>query len=106
MFKKPILISLTIFFAMMVFTSSIKNKTRNIEKRVQKLQKEILILEKQLSDTQIDFVYLSSPEQLKKSLSTFNKEEYSIFPRSRIFLSTDRFLNHVLKEAKYFKLQK
>tara|TARA_Y100000590_G_scaffold452833_1_gene596741 strand:- start:2820 stop:3140 length:321 start_codon:yes stop_codon:yes gene_type:complete len=106
MFKKSILISLTVFFAMMIFTSSIKNKTRNIEKRVEKLQKEIFFLEKKLSDTQIDFVYLSSPEQLKKNLSISNKDNYLSFTRSRIFLSTDRFLEYVSKEAKYFKSQK
>ena len=40
----------------MIFTSFVKNKTRNLEKGIQKLKKEVVILEKKLRDARIDFV--------------------------------------------------
>ena len=102
MFKKSLILSLTVFFTLMIITSVIKNKTRNLEKKIEKINKEIAFLEKQLSDAEIDYIYLSGPEKLKKYLSTFNKEKYLSFDHSRIFFSTERFLKHSLKEAKSF----
>ncbi len=103
MFNKSILISFTIFFSLMIFTSHVKNKTRNIEKNIEKLQREISSLEKKLSDTQIDFVYLSSAEQLQKNSSTLVKEEYLSFDHSRIFLSVEHFLKYNSKEVSKIK---
>ena len=102
MFKKSLIFSLTVFFTLMIITSVIKNKTRNLEKEIEKINKAVTLLEKQLSDAEIDYVYLSGPEKLKKYLSTFNKEKYLSFDYSRIFFSTEQFLKHSLKEAKSF----
>ena len=66
MFKKSIFISLSIFFILMIFTSIVKNKTRNIEKNIHILSRNVSILEKELENVKIDFIYLSSPEKLKK----------------------------------------
>ena len=38
MFNRPLILSLSIFLILMVFTSVIKNNTRNIEKNIQKLK--------------------------------------------------------------------
>ena len=102
MFKKSLILSLTVFLTLMVITSVIKNKTRNLEKEIEKINKEVAFLEKQLSDAEIDYIYLSGPERLKKYLSTFNKEQYLSFDHSRIFFSTEQFLKHSLKESKSF----
>ena len=64
MFKKPLLLSLSTFFILMVFISTIKNNTRNIEKSIEQLSMEISILKKDLLNAEIDFIYLSSPEKL------------------------------------------
>tara|TARA_B100000530_G_scaffold287322_1_gene202523 strand:+ start:60 stop:374 length:315 start_codon:yes stop_codon:yes gene_type:complete len=103
MFNKSILISFTIFFSLMIFTSHVKNKTRNLEKNIEKLQREISSLEKKLSDTQIDFVYLSSPEQLQKNSLSLVEEEYLSFDHSRIFLSVEHFLKYNSKEVSKIK---
>ena len=103
MFNKSILISFTIFFSLMIFTSHVKNKTRNLEKNIEKLQREISSLEKKLSDTQIDFVYLSSPEQLQKNSLSLVEEEYLSFDHSRIFLSVEHFLKYNSKEISKIK---
>ena len=102
MFKKSLILSLAVFFTLMIITSVIKNKTRNLEKEIEKINKEVAFLEKQLSDAEIDYIYLSSPEKLKKYLSTLSKETYLSFDHSRIFFSTEQFLKHILKEAKSF----
>ena len=102
MFKKSLILSLAVFFTLMIITSVIKNKTRNLEKEIEKINKEVAFLEKQLSDAEIDYIYLSSPKKLKKYLSTFNKEKYLSFDYSRIFFSTEQFLKHSLKEVKSF----
>ena len=98
MFKKSLIFSLTVFFTLMIITSLIKNKTRNLEKKIEKINKEVAFLEKELSDAEIDYIYLSSPEKLKQYLSTLGKEEYLSFDHSRIFFSTEQFLKHSLKE--------
>ncbi len=102
MFKKSLIFSLTVFFTLMIITSLIKNKTRNLEKEIKKINKEVAFLEKELSDAEIDYIYLSSPKKLKQYISTFGKEEYLSFDYSRIFFSTEQFLKHSLKEAKSF----
>jgi len=102
MFKKSLILSLTVFFTLMIITSVIKNKTRNLEKEIEKINKEVAFLEKQLSDAETDYIYLSSPNELKKSLSALGKEEYLSFDHSRIFFSIEQFLKHSLKEAKSF----
>ena len=85
MFKQSLILSLTVFFTLMIITSVIKNKTRNLEKEIEKINKEVAFLEKQLSDAETDYIYLSSPNELKKSLSALGKEEYLSFDHSRIF---------------------
>ena len=100
MFKKSITISLSVFFILMIFASVVKNNTRNIEKNIENLSRDISILEKELSDAKIDFIYLSSPEKLRKNLSNFKDKKYSSYDYSRIFLSTEDFLNHTSQETK------
>ena len=100
MFNKTLLFSLSIFLILMVFTSVVKNKTRVLEKKINKINKEIVILKKSLNDAETDFVYLSSPGQLKKYLIIFKEEDYSTYDHSKIFLSTDHFLQKNLKETR------
>tara|TARA_A100001011_G_C13875967_1_gene661008 strand:+ start:29 stop:358 length:330 start_codon:yes stop_codon:yes gene_type:complete len=102
MFKKSIILSITLFFLITVITSLIKNKARNLEKDISKLKKEVSLLEKQISDAEIDFIYLSNPEKLSKHLTDLKKEEkYSTFDHSRIFFSINHFLKHDSKVSKY-----
>lgn len=100
MFNKPIIFSLSIFFILMIFTSIIKNNTRNIEKNIEKLNIEISILTNELLNAEIDFIYLSSPEKLEKNLLLFDINKYSSYEFSRIFLSTEDFINFSSKQTK------
>ena len=48
----------------------------------------------------MDYIYLSSPDKLEKKISTFNKKRYSTYDFSRIFLSTEEFINFSSKQTK------
>ena len=67
MFNKALASSLSIFLVFMIFTSSIKHKTRTLEKKINILQDKIISLKKDLKDVKTDYVYLSSPHNLKST---------------------------------------
>ena len=96
MFNKKLFISIFIFSIFMIFTSIIKNKTRIIEKNIYSYEKKIINLQNNFYEAQLDFSYLSSPENLSKNIFEYSNEEYSILSRSRIYQSLDEFL----KESK------
>ena len=100
MFNRPLIFSLSVFLFLMIFTSIIKNNTRNIEKNIEKLNTEVSILKNELLNAEMDFIYLSSPDKLEKKLSTFNNKKYTSYEFSRIFLSTEEFINFSLKQTK------
>ena len=96
MFKKSLITTFVVFFILMFVAPIVKNKTRILEKDIKRLNIEISVLQKQLNEAQIEFVYLSSPEKLL----TLNKKSYSNYDFSRIFLSTEEFINFSSKQSK------
>ena len=50
MLNKSLLVSLCIFLALMIFTSTIKHKTRSLEKNINEINKEVVILKKHLKN--------------------------------------------------------
>ena len=56
MINKKIIISITIFSVLLFFTSIIKNKTRIIEKNISNNKIKIAVLEKEIYETQLDFI--------------------------------------------------
>ncbi len=105
MFNKSIIISLSVFFILMIFTSGVKNNTRNIEKNINKLTLEVSILEKELGYSTIDFIYLSTPEKLREKLNDLTSTKYFSYDYSSIFLSTQDFINHSSQETKKIKIK-
>ena len=83
--------SLIIFAILLSFTSIIKNKTRLIEKKIFKLNKEIYYKKKDLNETQLDFFYLSSPLQLSNKIKKLGLTEYQALDFSRIYFSMNDF---------------
>ncbi len=102
MFNKKLFISIFIFSIFMIFTSIIKNKTRIIEKNIYSYEKKIVNLKNNLYEAQLDFSYLSSPENLSKNIFEYSNEEYSILSRSRIYQSLDDFLKENKKTTMTF----
>ncbi len=100
MFNRPLIFSLSVFLFLMIFTSIIKNNTRNIEKNIEKLNTEVSILKNELLNAEMDFIYLSSPDKLEKKILSLNRKKYSTYDFSRIFLSTEEFINFSSKQTK------
>ena len=85
-------ISLFLIFSILLgVTSLVKNKTRNIEKKIYKTDRRIVILEKDLHETELDYFYLSSPKNLSAKIDNFSYIEYIPMDFSRIYLSYKNF---------------
>ncbi len=91
MFKIKFLTSITIFVIFLLTTSTIKNKTRIIEKKIESINKFILINEKNLNESELDFYYLSSPVVLEKKLNLIGFNRYQPIKYSNIYFSISDF---------------
>ena len=91
MFKIKILISITIFSSLLIFTSIIKNQTREIEKKIFNLSKLNNFKEKDLNESQLDFSYLTSPSMIEKRVTELNLVEYFPMDYSKIYLDISNF---------------
>ena len=68
MFKTKLITTVCIFATLLILTSFLKNQTRIIEKKIQKINKKITFLKKDFHETQLDYSYLTSPKNLSKKL--------------------------------------
>ena len=93
MFKTKFLVSLTIFITFLIITSTIKNKTRYIEKKTLNLNSEILSKEKNLNKAQLEFFYLTSPAVLEKKLNIIGIYDYQPIIHSKIFFDISDLIN-------------
>ena len=99
MFKLKIFISIVIFSFLLIGTSSIKNETREIEKKINILSENNLKKEKNLNEVQLDFYYLTSPSIMEKKIEHLGIKKYIHMEYSRIFLSIESFKNIQNKQA-------
>ena len=99
MFKFKIIISIMIFSFFLIGTSSIKNETREIEKKINILLKNNAQKEKNLHEIQLDFYYLTSPSIMEKKIEHLGIKKYIHMEYSRIFLSIDNFKSFQNKQA-------
>ena len=65
-------ISVSTFIILLIITSVIKNQTREIEKKIYKISETINIKEKDLSETQFDFAYLTSPSMIQQKIFRYS----------------------------------
>ena len=93
MFRSKIIICITIFITLLVFTSAIKNKTRIIEKEISHLNNKILLKKKDFNEAQLEFYYLSSPAEIEKKLSLIGFSNYQPIKYSNIFFKISDFNN-------------
>ena len=99
MFKLKIFISIIIFSFFLIGTSSIKNETREIEKKINILSENNAKKEKNLNEVQLDFYYLTSPSIMEKKIEHLGIKKYIHMEYSRIFLSIESFKNIQNKQA-------
>ena len=91
MLNKKLIISSVIFVLLLLITSTIKNKTRIIEKKILNLNTQILIKKKDVNETQLDFYYLTSPLEIEKRLKIIGLENYQPIVHSKIFFDISEF---------------
>ena len=81
------MITISIFVILLLATSVIKNKTRVIEKQILNLKKIILAKEKNVNEAELDFYYLTSPEELEKKLNLIGFNNYQPIKYSNIYFN-------------------
>ena len=91
MFKTKIIISVTIFAFFLVLTSTVKNKTRIIEKNISHLNKKISVKSKNVNEAQLDYYYLTSPAEIEKKLRLIGFKNYQPIKYSNIFFNITDF---------------
>jgi hypothetical protein len=87
MFRTKFIISISVFVILLLATSVIKNKTRVIEKQILNLNKIILVKEKNVNEAELDFYYLTSPEELEKKLNLIGFNNYQPIKYSNIYFN-------------------
>ena len=103
-----IFFSLILIFAISIFSTSVetprskffKNETRLIEKNVSLLENKISILEKNLIEAHLEFNYLTSAENLSKTINNNIDSQYKHLESSQIYLSLKDFVNEQEKITK------
>ena len=93
MLKINLIISIFIFSILLGITSAIKNQTRIIEKNIYKIDRKIAVIEKDLHETELDYSYLSSPNNLSKKIKDLSFIEYIPMDFSRIYLNYKDFID-------------
>ena len=86
-----LIISVCIFSILLVTTSIIKNQTRGIEKNIYKIERKIADIRKDLHETELDYSYLSSPNNLSEKIKNLAFIEYIPMDFSRIYLNYKDF---------------
>ena len=89
--KIKLMISIGIFSILLSITSAIKNQTRIIEKSIYKIDRKIAVIKKDLYETELDYFYLSSPNNLSKKIEDLIFLEYFPMDFSRIYLNYKDF---------------
>ena len=91
MFKTKLIISITVFVTFLVITSTVKNKTRIIEKKISNINIQLLDKQKDINQAQLDFYYLTSPAEIEKKLNLLGFNDYFPIKYSNIFLDVSEF---------------
>ena len=91
MFKSKFFLSAIIFLFFLIATSIIKNQTRVIEKKLYKLNERIILAEKDINESQLDFYFLTSPAKIEKQIKLLALNNYLPIKNSKIFLSLSNY---------------
>lgn len=75
MFKKY-LMSFSVLFIGLVGVHFLKNETREIEIRIEKISKNIILLQENLETQKIEYSYLSSPERISNLAKKYLSNNY------------------------------
>ena len=88
MFNSKFFFSLAVFTFLLIITSLVKNQSRIIEKQIKGLNINIIAKEKNISEAEMEFSYLSSPSEIEKKFNN-NLEKFEPIKHSNIFYDVD-----------------
>ena len=91
MFKRKLIISISIFLFLLIITSFIKNETRAIEKNISNLNVKVLSLKKNINEAELEFFYLTSPAEIEKRLNSIGFNNYQPIVYSKFFFNISDF---------------
>ena len=91
MVRSKIIIPIIIFLFLLIIISIIKNETRVIEKKLSKLNKQIILKEKDFNESELDFYFLTSPAEIEKRVKILGNINYIPINNSNIFLNISNF---------------
>ena len=91
MFNSKLFFSLTTFIFFLIITSLIKNQSRIIEKQIKGLNSNIIAKEKNISEAEMEFSYLSSPNKIEKKFNNRDLEKFEPIKHSKIFFDINDF---------------
>ena len=91
MFNSKLFFSLAVFTFFLIITSLVKNQSRIIEKQIKSLNIKIVAKEKNISEAEMEFSYLSSPNEIEKKFNSKDLEKFEPIKHSNIFYDVDDF---------------
>ena len=91
MFNSKLFFSLAVFTFFLIITSLVKNQSRIIEKQIKGLNIKIIAKEKNISEAEMEFSYLSSPNEIEKKFNSGDLEKFEPIKYSNIFYDVHDF---------------
>ena len=91
MFNSKLFFSLAVFTSFLIITSLVKNQSRIIEKQIKGLNIKIIAKEKNISEAEMEFSYLSSPNEIEKKFNSGDLEKFEPIKYSNIFYDIHDF---------------
>ena len=91
MFNSKLFFSLAVFTFFLIITSLVKNQSRIIEKQIKGLNIKIIAKEKNISEAEMEFSYLSSPNEIEKRFNSGDLEKFEPIKHSKIFYDVHDF---------------
>ena len=91
MFNSKLFFSLLVFTFFLIITSLVKNQSRIMEKQIKGLNINILTKEKNISEAELEFSYLSSPNEIEKKFKSRDLKKFEPIKNSNIFYDIHDF---------------
>ena len=91
MFNSKLFFSLVVFTFFLIITSLVKNQSRIMEKKIKVLNSNIVAKEKNISESEMEYSYLSSPNEIEKKFNSKELEKFEPIKHSNIFYNLHDF---------------
>ena len=91
MCNSKLFLSLAVFTFFLIITSLVKNQSRIMEKKIKVLNSNIVAKEKNISESEMEFSYLSSPNKIEKKFNIRDLEKFEPIKHSNIFYNLHDF---------------